>query len=175
MKRICEKCKKSFRPKGEYWKRKQKYCSKDCWKIRNPPIENICKKCGKIFLTYPSQKKPYCSQFCRDIDYETRLKGRSSHWWRGGKTKKSQIIRSSAKYARWRMSVFLRDNFTCQICGIKKTYLHADHIKPFSKYPELRFKLSNGRALCIPCHRKTDTYGPKANVTYEKRQRQKNV
>lgn len=33
-----------------------------------------------------------------------------------------------------------------------------DHIKPFAYYPDLRFELSNGRTLCIDCHKKTDTY-----------------
>ena len=55
-----------------------------------------------------------------------------------------------------------RDNYTCQICGTRGGDLEADHIKPFAYYPDIRFELSNGRTLCKPCHRKTDTYGEKA-------------
>ena len=37
----------------------------------------------------------------------------------------------------------------------------ADHVKPWALYPELRYDLDNGRTLCVPCHKKTETYGYK--------------
>jgi 5-methylcytosine-specific restriction endonuclease McrA len=59
----------------------------------------------------------------------------------------------------WRKAVFERDDYTCQMCGIRGTQLNADHIKPFRFFPALRWELANGRTLCVPCHRKTPTYG----------------
>lgn len=61
-------------------------------------------------------------------------------------------------YYGWRKLVLARDNHQCVICGSIEQ-IQADHIKPFSRYPELRYELSNGRALCADCHKKTPTYG----------------
>ena len=38
---------------------------------------------------------------------------------------------------------------------------NGDHILPYSKHPERRHDVDNGRVLCHACHVKTDTYGAK--------------
>ncbi len=75
-----------------------------------------------------------------------------------------QRFKNSKGHKEWRTSVFERDNYTCQDCGIrsgngKRVNLNADHIKPYALYPDLRLDVSNGKTLCVPCHYKTDTYG----------------
>lgn len=90
--------------------------------------------------------------------------GANSHWWKGGITPEHERLRKTKEYRLWRTAVFMRDNYTCQNCGdrSKKSHrvtIHADHIKPFSRFPELRFAIDNGRTLCVECHKKTDTYG----------------
>lgn len=84
--------------------------------------------------------------------------------WKGGIYPETLKIRHSVEMKRWRLMVFERDLFTCVLCGRKRksgdrVILHADHIKPFSLYPDLRFSLENGRTLCQKCHVNTDTYG----------------
>lgn len=95
------------------------------------------------------------------------MSGAKSHFWRGGVTKKNRLIRASAAYRIWRESVFKRDDFTCQECGQRGGKLNADHIKPFSTHPDLRLDLDNGRTLCVPCHKKTPTYGNRKKLCVE--------
>ena len=69
--------------------------------------------------------------------------------------------RESPEYKTWRKAVYERDKFACQECGIVGGKLEAHHIKSFSKHPEARFSVDNGKTLCIVCHRLTDNYGGK--------------
>lgn len=70
-----------------------------------------------------------------------------------------KIACQSFEYKEWRRRVFMRDDFTCQECWARGGQLHADHVKPWSTHPESRYELSNGKTLCVTCHRKTDTWG----------------
>jgi 5-methylcytosine-specific restriction endonuclease McrA len=79
-------------------------------------------------------------------------------------TPEKLYIRHSAEYKLWRKEVFERDDYTCQICGLRGGVLHADHIKPFAIFPELRLEVSNGRTLCKPCHEATPTFGASIHV-----------
>lgn len=88
-----------------------------------------------------------------------RMKGAKSKWWKGGLTLINKKIRTSFEYRIWREAVFKRDDWTCVWCGERGGKLNADHIKSFAVFPELRFSIDNGRTLCIPCHKKTDTWG----------------
>jgi hypothetical protein len=89
---------------------------------------------------------------------ETRKKMSESHrgdkayQWKGGITEENHRLRSSLEYRLWRESVFERDDYTCLNCNIRGGRLNADHIKPWSLYPELRFAIDNGRTLCEDCH-----------------------
>ena len=80
-------------------------------------------------------------------------------FWKGGITKLRAKIYNSYEYKEWRKNVFIRDEYTCVLCKVKngngkEIYLQADHIKPFSLFPELRFNIDNGQTLCKNCHNK---------------------
>lgn len=115
-----------------------------------------------------SKKKMSIAKKGKKASLETRLKmsnsrkGAKTYNYKGT-TPEFNKIRKSLQYQLWREAVLKRDNYTCIFCGYRKGKIHADHIKPFAHYPELRFAIDNGRTLCIPCHQSTDTYGARAN------------
>jgi hypothetical protein len=147
----------------------------------NARKDGVCVICGTCFRYYASNRSEgkYCSIPCasksveraqklrlanigKKASPETRLKlsivhiglqvGEKSGTWKGGISKIGQALRTSPEYARWRRGVFERDNFTCQLCGVRGGRLIADHYPyPFAKYPEHRLNPDNGRALCQSC------------------------
>lgn len=129
------------------------------------PPERMEKLLKNLTRSYWKGKKR--SQETRDKMSKSHMGkhlGEKSGFWKGGVADKNDIIRHSTPYKKWRTAVYERDNYTCTKCGVKSgngksIVLNADHIKPFSTHPELRFEISNGRTLCVDCHRKTDTYG----------------
>lgn len=84
-------------------------------------------------------------------------KGKNHYNWKGGISINKHST-SEPKYKKWRSSVFERDGWTCQTCGVKGCYLEAHHIKSWARYPELRYVLDNGVTLCRECHKLTDNY-----------------
>ena len=105
-----------------------------------------------------------------------KISGEKHFAWKGTASVK-QRIRSSLEYKMYTRNLLIRDNFTCQLCHEKGGRLNVHHIKPFSIIlDELRRKEGtinlyekamnykdfwddkNGITVCIPCHKKTDSY-----------------
>ena len=80
-------------------------------------------------------------------------RGPQVNTWRGGITSEYVRARNSPATKEWRKAVFTRDGYACVACGSSNHDLEADHIQPFSLFPELRYEINNGRTLCKPCHR----------------------
>lgn len=102
----------------------------------------------------------------RSLETRTRIseakRGAKCYAWKGGISPINETIRKSLRYKVWREQVFERDGYACVLCGAGGS-IQADHIKRFADFPELRFDVANGRTLCVPCHRKTSTYGNRRN------------
>lgn len=56
------------------------------------------------------------------------------------------------EYRDWRKTVLRRDDYTCHICGIRGSRMHAHHLDSYARNPELRTDPNNGVTLCKACH-----------------------
>lgn len=131
------------------------------WGKKGPLSPNFGKPrsaahCKNIALALFGKKRPY-------------LSGPKCPSWKGGKTPLIQRIRTCNEYNAWRLAIFKRDHFTCQMCLDKKGgNLNAHHVILLSelieqlsikaldeaiKTPQL-WELNLGVTLCETCHDK---------------------
>lgn len=54
---------------------------------------------------------------------------------------------------KWREKIYLRDDYTCQICNERGNKLNAHHLNSWDYYEKERFAIDNGITLCEDCHR----------------------
>jgi 5-methylcytosine-specific restriction endonuclease McrA len=114
-------------------------------------------------LIYPKKAKQKCSGLCvkctNSKPNKTSFKPNQTPWNKGhGSAEEVRKARASKEYRIWEKQVLKKYNYTCVECKSTE-FVGADHIKSFTFFPELRYDLSNGRALCKFCHRKTHNWG----------------
>lgn len=108
-------------------------------------------------------------------------KGEENPNWNHNLSKEERLLRRSyPEYKEWVKTVFVRDNYTCQVCWSFGNRLHAHHLEPYSISKEKRLDLNNGVTLCEDCHREfhsiygintcnTDDYYDYLDFTKERR------
>lgn len=167
-------CQRKYRSgeKNHYWGRSLKGEKNPSWKGGKPN----CLDCGQQLSAYNYKRCRKCQDKFNVGENNPRygkpfmqLRGENHPNWRGGQKEIRKTEMGRIEYILWRNSVFIRDDYTCQKCKIRGGKLNADHIKPWSLYPELRYAIDNGRTLCVDCHRQTDTWGFKGIPRNERR------
>jgi hypothetical protein len=139
MEDICKSCKKKFNHKCHAHR---KYCSLKCQKNGG-----WYKEMKKLHVGKPSWNRGKPNSWSN---------GEKSNFWKGGisiftRTERSNFM-GSLEYKNWRIQVFKRDNYTCQICGKRGNGdIQANHIKKYIDYPELRTSSYNGITICNQC------------------------
>mgnify|MGYP001564505939 CR=1 FL=1 len=173
--RKCSNCNIEVYKQPCHSHRKNSYCSKKCHMehLKKNSFFFPCMICEKKVFTQPTQIKyrhrKTCSVVCKSALLRKRAEERRIKF---GYTKHQldRLARSSPEAQRWRKEIFERDDYTCKFCGIRGSYLEADHIKPFSLFPELRYDLLNGRTLCRKCHDTTKTSAKRMREIYGKKE-----
>ena len=163
----CIVCLKVF--SGPAWKlRIQKLCSRKCFRGYTWPnskkVEKKCEICKKSFKIYPARE--HTARFCSRKCFGLSNRGEKHRNYKGIDVSKRDRAMGQREYRIWRKKIKERDNNRCNDCkrkngenGVSGLIIEVDHIKPYSLYPKLRYKVKNGRVLCRDCHKKTDTYG----------------
>ena len=170
---ICKECGKVFfAPKCK----KRIYCSRNCSK--NSPmlkkhIYRYLEKRKNNHVVHEKwitglRKASKTADRSKQSAHCKSLIGSKNPMWKGGVTPEYRKLRMTKRYKEWRSSVFKRDLFTCQECGIrsskkKHVILQAHHLVSFAELLKTNrkdsiFDIKNGVTLCLSCHRKTDTY-----------------
>ena len=134
----------------------KKFCSHKCY--ATSLLGKLHSEDTRLKQSRAMKGRKLSQEHLRNLKLSAR-RGADCAAWRGGVTTENERLRKCSEYKLWRKSVFERDKYTCIFCGQHGGKLHADHIKPFAFFPELRFAIDNGRTLCEECHKKTDTYG----------------
>jgi 5-methylcytosine-specific restriction endonuclease McrA len=142
--RTCKQCGKEFliRPRTAD-SGKGIFCSPKCWKESPKPAPIVtCGCCGKVFADPGRYRPKYCSPEC----------------YQNSRPKAAQFPARPHEHDTWALAVILRDK-KCVRCGDVEN-LQAHHLKEWKDYPDLRFVVSNGVALCPLCHHAQHPYLP---------------
>lgn len=144
-------------------------------KGKNNPMYGIK---GRKHPNYGKFLTENIKQKIRTSKYHSNLKGKYNPNYKDGRTSLYNSIRHLEEYKKWRLSIFIRDNYTCQECNSQPGFIHSHHIKPLSKllkeflkeYDQfsiiedketlvrlaIKWKpfwdINNGMTLCYNCH-----------------------
>src|SRR3990167_2514417 len=167
--KTCLTCSKEFNIRPTIVRRGfGKYCSQTCYiqlgKTLSLETRNRMSNARKGKPQWWNKGKSLTEEHRRKIGRKGSL-----HWnWKGGKETENVRVRKSIDYKLWRGTIFKKDKLACTICGASQGWdkekkrhidIQVDHRKSFSKYPELRLEITNGRVLCKDCHVQTRTWG----------------
>jgi len=155
-------------PKSEDIKKKISKSKKGKFSGKNHPMwGKHHSEASKIKMSFSHIGKITSSNTRRKLS--DSHKGEKAYQWKGGITPLYNKIRNCLEYKEWRIQVFSRDNFICQLCNKKSNGdLNAHHKHKFSDIinennikslseaflcNEL-WNIDNGITLCKQCHEK---------------------
>lgn len=150
----CAKCGKQFRssPSND-----AQFCSKPCAYQSTERSEKMSKAMsaswgspsGRIIRMAGIKKRSDSAEWKNAAHFQ---RGESNPRYKGNKAARAVAV-GRYEYKQWHKLVLQRCNFTCQKCGKRGGELQAHHIKDWANNPHDRYDVSNGIAVCAPCHK----------------------
>lgn len=140
----------------------------------------VCVVCGNVYTKARTRsrrswaKSQFCSLSCINVGRSPVTKGKKTgkpSWNSGRECPETSGERNGAwkggvDRKTWRKFVLKRDDFTCQVCGLREPeIMQVDHIKPESLFPELAKVAENLTTLCPNCHARKTVRELKAGVS----------
>ena len=167
----CEWCKKQF---AEWTYRNPRFCSNQCRSEfasrqakphKHPKVflDRTCATCGKIYKTSLSQiilrNGKYCSKECKYKASSIQKRGSGNPNYKGGHS-----VYRGPNWSQQSKLARKRDDYTCQICGLKYTFngknrTDVHHIIPYRLFNGDYIKandLSNLIVLCRAHHKQVE-------------------
>ena len=170
-----DNCRNCNQPYLTYKNTSSEFCSPSCAK-QGEWHPNHGKKrpehSKKMKEKYINGEHVFCNMNFSGKDnpmYDVHRFGEDSPNWKGGPDSLLCQIYNWLRYEiNWYSDVKEKDNYTCQICGIRKGPLNSHHIQPVenivrihniesfndAKQCEILKDLNNGMCLCENCHLK---------------------
>ena len=153
---ICEYCGKRFPTHNK----NARFCSNKCSsKIKEKQIYYKCAYCGKEShcnqYNYQRSENHFCSKNCEGNWKSKNIKGKIHPRWNDNLTQQEREYgRTGIGISQWRKEVYERDNYTCQISGLKISgTLEAHHLYNYADNKDLRTDINNGITLHKEIHK----------------------
>ena len=155
--RFCDDCKKKKMICPECGNHKSiydKFCGNSCagkWKYKN---SDKVRNAIKLGLEKAHKNASERTKRLLTGKPKPNFMGDKNPNWKGGVygTERHRDM-GRVEYIEWRKSIYLRDSYTCSICGETGGRLNAHHIKSWKNFPEFRYSINNGATLCKNCHK----------------------
>lgn len=108
-------------------------------------------------MKYSSFKTPTYEEYIAKLEKKRekdKERKKSQAAVKGQERTKQQRKEDDKLEEEWRTEVLKRDGYKCQYpkCRVSHKSLHAHHVAPRSQRPDLKYVVSNGKALCFAHH-----------------------
>lgn len=127
------------------------FCSDECrgYAVPKPPRFNP-NKCPTPGCNNSKRKsRPICKACARKLK---KPKVKKKKYTKSNYRKESNTFLASDEWRALRYRVLTYYGRKCMCCNSTTNEIHVDHIRPRSKYPELKLDFNNLQVLCIECN-----------------------